>query len=252
MIFEKDHVVFQILDVFNLEYENEKTYNANRNFDALSLRLDADTTIETASQRITLATDSICYFPSTVPYLRTTKKDKLIVIHFKTYNDTSNSIEYFRPEDSTEYRRLFQEILNVWNKKELSYKHDASAILNRIFGLIYQNQYTQQNINSKIAASINYIDKNYLNLDFSLQIAAQKSLISETYFRKLFKQQFGVSPKKYVIEQRIKHAASLIITGYFSLYEISIMCGYDDYKYFSSEFKKMMGVSPSRYRYNYN
>ena len=36
----------------------------------------------------------------------------------------------------------------------------------------------------------------------------------------LFKKEFGVSPKKYVIDRRIKHAASLIIMGYFSLQEI--------------------------------
>ena len=87
--------------------------------------------------------------------------------------------------------------------------------------------------------------------DFSLQIAAKKSFISEPYFRKLFNKEFGISPKKYVIEHRIKYAASLIIAGYFSLQEISQMCGYDDYKHFSSAFKKIMNVSPSKYTYKF-
>ena len=40
-------------------------------------------------------------------------------------------------------------------------------------------------------------------------------------------------------------------TGYYSLKEIAIMSGYEDYKYFSAEFKREKGISPSKYVYNY-
>ena len=49
----------------------------------------------------------------------------------------------------------------------------------------------------------------------------------------------------------MEYAASLILAGNFTLQEIADMCGYDDYKYFSVEFKKMIGVSPSKYTYNH-
>ena len=75
--------------------------------------------------------------------------------------------------------------------------------------------------------------------------------MSDTYFRKLFKEEFGMSPKQYVIRHRIQHAASLIIAGYYTLEEIAEHCGYNDYKHFSVEFKKLTGVSPSKYVYNY-
>ncbi|MBQ8525694.1 MAG: helix-turn-helix transcriptional regulator [Clostridia bacterium] len=61
-----------------------------------------------------------------------------------------------------------------------------------------------------------------------------------------------MSPKQYVINHRIKYAASLIITGYYTLQEISELCGYSDYKYFSLEFKKVIGVSPSKYTYKFD
>ena len=38
MIFEKETIAFQILDVLYLDQENIKMYNLNRNFDALSFR----------------------------------------------------------------------------------------------------------------------------------------------------------------------------------------------------------------------
>ena len=44
-----------------------------------------------------------------------------------------------------------------------------------------------------------------------------------------------------------KYAKELISTGDYSLKEIAFMCGYSDYKYFSSEFKQFTGISPSEY-----
>ena len=75
--------------------------------------------------------------------------------------------------------------------------------------------------------------------------------MSEVYFRKLFKAEFGISPQKYIIKLRMQNALGLISTGYYSLKEVAEMSGYHDYKYFSVEFKKMIGVSPSEYSYNY-
>ena len=81
---------------------------------------------------------------------------------------------------------------------------------------------------------------------------AEQSFMSEVYFRKLFKSSYGISPQKYIIRLRIQHAKGLISIGYYSLKEIALMSGYTDYKYFSTEFKKQVGVSPSDYIYNYN
>ena len=66
-----------------------------------------------------------------------------------------------------------------------------------------------------------------------------------------FKKEFGISPKKYVINARIKLAESLIESGYYSLFEVAEKCGFTDHKYFSTEFRKTVGVPPSKYEYNY-
>lgn len=251
MIFEQDAIAFQILDVLFLEQEDVKIYNSNRNFDALSYRYVADTIIETDDKHIELTDNCICYFSSDVNYMRISKKDKMIVVHFKAFNYHSNDIECFLPTDAEKYSELFKKILCCWEKKETSYKHEASSLLNLIFSELYKDNKPSDNNNSKIYPSIIYIKQNYLKKDFSLQAAAKESFISDTYFRKLFKKEFNMSPKQYVINRRIKYAASLIITGYYTLEEVAEMCGYNDYKHFSVEFKKIIGVSPSKYIYNY-
>ena len=80
---------------------------------------------------------------------------------------------------------------------------------------------------------------------------AKRSFMSEVYFRKLFREEYGTSPQKYIVNLRIQNAAGLISTGYYSLKEVALMSGYNDYKYFSVEFKRIMGASPSEYFYNF-
>ena len=75
--------------------------------------------------------------------------------------------------------------------------------------------------------------------------------MSEVYFRKLFKKEYGIPPQKFIINLRIQNAIGLISTGYYSLTDVAFASGYNDYKYFSTEFKKIIGISPSKYIYNY-
>lgn len=251
MIFEQESLAFVILDVLYLEQKNVKSLNYDRNFDALSFRYEAEVIIESKRRQIEPGNHSICYFPPVVDYTRIAKKDRLIAIHFKAFNYHSEEIEEFLPADPEKYQTLFEDILNCWNQKGPSYKHEASAILNRIFAELYKDNRKDHNANSKIHRSIQYMEENCFKKDFSLALAAKESYISETYFRKLFAKEYHISPKKYVIKRRIEYAASLILTGYYTLQEVSDMCGYNDYKHFSVEFKKIIGVSPSKYTYNY-
>lgn len=251
MIFEQETIVFQILDVLFFDQGYTKKYNFKRNFDALSFRYEADTVIEYKDKRLQFADNFIGFFPSDIDYTRITNRDKMIVIHFKAFNYHTNEIECFLPTDHKKYRSLFAEILDCWNNKNTAYKHQAASFLNLIFSELYKDNKKVYKSNSKINSSIKYIEDNCLKRDFSLQKAAKKSYISDTYFRKLFKQEFGISPKQYVINQRIKYAASMIIAGYYTLQEICELCGYNDYKHFSVEFKKVIGISPSKYTYNF-
>ena len=85
MIFEQETVAFQILDVLYLDQKMIKTYNYNRNFDAISFRFEADTVIETEKTQLELTDNNICFFPADINYTRDAKKDKMIVVNFKCF-----------------------------------------------------------------------------------------------------------------------------------------------------------------------
>jgi YesN/AraC family two-component response regulator len=176
----------------------------------------------------------------------------MIVVHFEMTSYPTQSIEYFECKDPQKLATLFQEILDCWTKKDVGYKFQCSAIFYEILAECYAQNYRQDQKQSKIQPSVDYIHQNYPNSNLTMKEIADRSFMSEVYFRKLFKNEYGISPQKYIIRLRIQNATGLISTGYYSLKEVALMSGYPDYKYFSVEFKKIIGISPSEYLYNYS
>jgi len=251
MFFEKEVISFNILDVLEIKQKDVCMINKGRNFNALSFRFHADAIIRTEKNEYHMKDNYLSYFPARLDYSRQSKTEDLIAIHFDTVSYNTKHIEYFIPSTPEPLQKLFKEILNVWNKKELGYKHRCSAIMHEIFAECYKQNYVIKSKDSKILNSVEYLMKNYKKSDITIKEIADQSFISEVYFRKLFKKEYGVSPQKYIIDLRIQNAVGLISAGYYSLKEIAYMSGYNDYKYFSVEFKKNIGVSPSEYVYNY-
>ena len=89
--------------------------------------------------------------------------------------------------------------------------------------------------------------------DFSqndLPISALASLcgISEVYFRRLFADKLGVSPKEYIVRLRMNYAKQLLDSGQFSVSETALMCGYNDICHFSRAFLSRVGISPGDFK----
>ena len=252
MIFEKECLSFAILDVLELDQENVNIYNKGRNFTALSFRLRADTVIATATEEYHLRDNYVSLVPSRLDYRRIAKKDKLIVIHFELSNYRAERIEAFAPKQPEKIEALFREILLCWSNKEVGYKLEASAILYSILAECYRQNFQKGSRDSKIQKSVDFINRHYTDPDLSICEVAKQSYMSEVYFRKLYKNEFGISPQKHIVHLRIQHAIGLLATGYHTLKEVAYLSGFTDYKYFTVTFKKETGISPSKYTYNYS
>ena len=215
MIFEKECITFRILDVIESKHEGGPIdiYNTGRNFGAFSLRMDSDSTIITRSAEYKLSKNCVCYIPARLDYRRITTKDCGIVIHFETNDYTSEAVEYFKSTKPERLEKLFSDILDCWNKKDIGYKYKCSSIFNEILAECYAQNYKPTASKSKIKASAEYLEKNYQRPNLSIAEVASKSFMSEVHFRKLFKQEYGISPRKYLIRLRMQNAALMISVG---------------------------------------
>ena len=72
--------------------------------------------------------------------------------------------------------------------------------------------------------------------------------MSETYFRRIFLRNFGISPIKYINNLKIDRAKDLITSGYYSISEAAEASGFHDNAYFTRKFKEATGVTPLEYK----
>lgn len=72
--------------------------------------------------------------------------------------------------------------------------------------------------------------------------------VSEATLTRTFRRLNGCSVGEYVRWLRLEHAKKLLSAPGCSIAEIAIQVGFYDQAHFSREFKKLYGISPSRYR----
>lgn len=69
---------------------------------------------------------------------------------------------------------------------------------------------------------------------------------SDRYFRRIFNEHVGLSPKTYLSIMRFQHSLALLEANE-SYTAIAFMCGYFDQAHFNKEFKNYTGVTPATY-----
>lgn len=93
-----------------------------------------------------------------------------------------------------------------------------------------------------------FMEEQMDNTDITIDDFANKLMLSRTVFYRKLKSIVGLTPVDFVCEMRIKRAAQLIEKSEYSFSQIAYMTGFNDPKYFSRRFKKIMGVTPTEYK----
>ncbi len=128
----------------------------------------------------------------------------------------------------TAANNLLNLCVSFFLQKNLIYKH-SDILAQRI------KQYILDNLSSPL----------------SIEDICKTFFISANKLYSMFKTNFNMSVKKFVLLERIKRAKKLLKTTDASVTEISREVGFYDYSYFIRIFKKLTGVSPLKYRNEY-
>lgn len=94
---------------------------------------------------------------------------------------------------------------------------------------------------------VTYIHKHYEE-NINRNMLAKKVGFSPEYIGKIFKRKIGMGINEYINTIRIEKARNLLETTDYKIIDIALMVGYDNMPYFSSVFKKYVGVSPAEYK----
>ncbi|MFA7342661.1 MAG: AraC family transcriptional regulator [Terrimicrobiaceae bacterium] len=72
--------------------------------------------------------------------------------------------------------------------------------------------------------------------------------LSPDYFARHFRQTYGVSPRRWILQERLRHAAVLLDESTIRVGEVAERLGYANYHLFSRQFKAFHGLSPRAWR----
>jgi AraC family transcriptional regulator len=95
----------------------------------------------------------------------------------------------------------------------------------------------------KLRLVIDYINDN-LERELSLQALAAIAQLSQYHFCRAFKRSTGLSPHKYLTQQRVERVKQLLQQRSMTLAEISVACGFTHQSHLHRHFKRLTGVTP--------
>lgn len=101
--------------------------------------------------------------------------------------------------------------------------------------------------NPYIRKALRYMSDNYSE-HLELSQVAEYVQLSPSYFSSLFHQIVGVSFREQLCRIRVEESKRLLLNKQYTLADIAISMGFPDQSYYCKVFKRIVGVTPGKYR----
>ncbi|MBS6196469.1 MAG: helix-turn-helix transcriptional regulator [Clostridiales bacterium] len=93
-----------------------------------------------------------------------------------------------------------------------------------------------------------YIDEHFMDIDFSITVAAEHYHMQVSNFSTYFKKCYNITFQQYTTQKRMELAQSLLLETDMGLELISDRLGYANASSFGRSFKRVVGMTPGDYR----
>ncbi len=242
MIFAKNEIIVSLWNSKVRFHETKPQFVSGRSFHSLSFRLSGEVAFEIDGKRYSSTENGITFMPAGVDYITQVKRGgEMLVVHFKTKDSVTGGKPIFIP-DRIDLKGLFEELC----KQPHLIGENTYSCMSRFYALLDALSKSKHMIPRHIRLAKQKIDTTF-SQEISIAKLAEEIGISEVHFRNQFKQSFGVPPLTYLKQLRIDHAKQLLRSGYYSVTDAALESGYENVSYFSYDFKRMTGVSPTRF-----
>ena len=204
------------------------------------------------NKTVLVGQNEIVYMPKGSSYTVSSKNSgNCYAINFDISENNDFEPFSFKLKNASAFIKEFEKATELWKNKNTAFHMQCKAVLYNIISMLqseYNSKYMTRSTANLIAPAVEYIKKNYTNENICIPELSAMCDISEDYFRKIFKNTFGISPRKYINELKISYSKELITSGMYTITEAAELSGYTDMSYFSREFKKAFGICPADYK----
>lgn len=132
----------------------------------------------------------------------------------------------YREQELEELCLLMQEVLESFMNAMFSEKDKGNPYIRKVLRFMADN-YSEH---------------------LELAQAAEYVGLSPSYFSTLFRSVVGVTFREHLCRIRVEESKHLLLSGGYSLADIAISMGFPDQSYYCKVFKRIVGVTPGKYR----
>lgn len=179
---------------------------------------------------------------------------------FMDFLNTENEHSHIKLSLSrkNDFTGIFDKIVRERKKSYMWNDLMVNLLMMELFVLLSRSirEEWEQNIKNRavkmkelLRSAREYIDANY-NKNITLSDVSSYIFFSESYFAHSFKQEFGISPKSYLLKVRVEAAKELLENTDMKIGDIALSVGFSGQQRFNDMFKKLEGITPMKYRKN--
>ena len=125
----------------------------------------------------------------------------------------------------------------------------AESVLLYTFSRLFGSSVKNSGVVGKM---LSMTEERFTEPTLSLSTLADELSYNTKYLSHIFKEKMGMGYSEYLRDTRIKFAVSLIDRGLDSIKNVALLSGFTDPLYFSTVFKKQIGMSPLAYIQKHN
>ena len=118
------------------------------------------------------------------------------------------------------------------------------SVLHRLPSNIWKNK----KLDNRVINGIRHMEQNIRETEISNNTLSSLGGMSVNAYARLFKDQTGFSPRKYLSRMRVEKACNLLHHSELTIEQIAASCGFSDRYYFTRVFTQTMQTSPGAYR----
>ena len=209
-------------------------------------QLEGEVITQVGEKSFTLSPNEIMLIPPNLPHKGYSNGI------FRDMSLCADGLDFNGFEIIKDYRGEIASVISIisrlFTEQEGDYKPAVDSLIKAVCQMI-KHRIGSSSDSPAVEQIKKEIYENLSNPDFSLSAAISKTGFDKDYFRRRFKRETGKTPTQYLTDMRIVNAKQLLADNkLFSIESIAHSCGFSDNLYFSTCFKKHVGLSPLAYR----
>ena len=152
------------------------------------------------------------------------------------------------PYSENTFIPIYNELLATAHTDAETAGYLVLELLHKLNAEVCRREYAKRKPAETVCSKVLHYIKENLDRPIQLEQLAAVVHLDKSYFVRLFRETYGQTPIRLLIHLRMELACDLITNTDLPIGEIARQCGYTDPSYFSAEYKKHYGVTPTMHR----